>query len=73
MSETAQISDTLARYRAWADHRSALSVEEGATYGQVAADDWHASDDEAAELAHHLAGLLAATRPGAVPDTGKKG
>ena len=67
MTETAQISDTLARYRAWADHRSALSAEEGATGGQVAADDWHVSEDEAAELAHHLAGLLAATHPGSVP------
>lgn len=58
---TTQISDTLDRYQAWSDHRAALSAQEGMSGAHVAADDWHASDDEAAELAHCLAQLLADT------------
>lgn len=65
---TAQISDTLDRYQTWSDHRAALSAQEEASGTHVAADDWYASDDEAAELAHCLAKLLADTHPDAVPD-----
>ena len=61
---TTQISDTLDRYQAWSERRAALSVQEGTYGGHVDANEWHTSDDEAAELAHCLAHLLADTHPG---------
>lgn len=62
---TEMISETLTRYGAWSTRREALSAAEDALDGgRVTANEWNTSDDEAVELAHSMAALLAEATAG---------